>query len=140
MTPQQKDIVQQTWQQVVPIADTAATLFYERLFEIDPSTRSLFRRTNMPEQRQKLMQMIGAAVKGLDRPTETLKAVAELGARHMKYGVTNQHYDSVGAALLWTLAEGLGESFTPQVKDAWESVYSLLADTMRGAVRAESAA
>ena len=140
MTPQQKDIVQQTWQQVVPIADTAATLFYERLFEIDPSTRSLFSGTNLPEQRQKLMLMIGVAVKGLDQPAETLQAVADLGARHLRYGVTDQHYDSVGAALLWTLGQGLGASFTPQVKDAWTSVYNLLADTMRGAVRAESAA
>jgi hemoglobin-like flavoprotein len=136
MTPQQKDLVQQTWQQVLPIADTAATLFYERLFEIDPSARSLFSATHMPEQRRKLMQMIGVAVKGLDEPEETLQAVAELGARHLKYGVADHHYDSVGAALLCTLGQGLGESFTPEAKEAWESVYTLLADTMRGAVPA----
>jgi len=89
----------------------------------------------MPEQRKKLMQMIGVAVSGLDRVDETLAAVAELGKRHGTYGVTDEHYDSVGAALLWTLEKGLGEQFTPDVKEAWTTVYGLLAGTMKGAVR-----
>ena len=118
MQQKQKEIVQQTWKQLVPIADTAATLFYQRLFEIDPSTRSLFSGTDMPEQRRKLMQMIGLALNGLDQPTESLQSVAQLGARHLNYGVTDKHYDSVGEALLWTLGQGLGESFTQEVKDA----------------------
>jgi hemoglobin-like flavoprotein len=135
MQQEQKEIVQQTWKQLVPIADTAATLFYQRLFEIDPSTRPLFSGTDMPEQRRKLMQVIGFALNGLDQPTESLQSVAQLGARHLNYGVTDKHYDSVGEALLWTLGQGLGESFTPEVKEAWATVYGLLADTMRQAVR-----
>ena len=119
----------------MPIADTAATLFYQRLFEIDPSTRPLFSGTDMPEQGRKLMQMIGLALNGLDQPTESLQSVAHLGARHLNYGVTDKHYDSVGEALLWTLGQGLGESFTPEVKEAWATVYGLLADRMRRAVR-----
>jgi hemoglobin-like flavoprotein len=134
MTNEQKELVQASWRKVVPIADTAATLFYDRLFEIDPSVRPLFRSTDMPEQRKKLMQMIGVAVSGLDRVEETLAAVAELGKRHGTYGVTDEHYDSVGAALLWTLEKGLGEQFTPDVRAAWATVYGLLASTMKGAV------
>ena len=132
MTNEQKELVQTTWLKVEPIADTAALLFYERLFEIDPSTRPLFNQTDMVEQRKKLMQVIGTAVRGLDRPNETLAVVAELGKRHSRYGVTHQHYDSVGQALLWTLGQGLGDQFTPDVKDAWVTVYGLLANTMKG--------
>ena len=135
MTNEQKELVQTSWRNVVPIADTAATLFYDRLFEIDPSAQPLFRSTDMPEQRKKLMQMIGVAVSGLDRVDETLAAVAKLGKRHGTYGVTDEHYDSVGAALLWTLEKGLGEQFTPDVKEAWTTVYGLLAGTMKGASR-----
>jgi hemoglobin-like flavoprotein len=134
MTNAQKELVQTSWQKVVPIADTAATLFYERLFEIDPSTRPLFRSTDMPEQRRKLMQVIGVAVNGLDRVDETLAVVAELGKRHAGYGVTEEHYNSVGDALLWTLEKGLGDQFTPSVKEAWATVYGLLAGTMKGAM------
>jgi hemoglobin-like flavoprotein len=134
MTNAQKELVQTSWQKVVPIADSAATLFYERLFEIDPSTRPLFRSTDMPGQRRKLMQVIGVAVNGLDRVDETLAVVAELGKRHVGYGVTEEHYNSVGAALLWTLEKGLGDQFTPSVKEAWATVYGLLAGTMKGAM------
>lgn len=136
MTNEQKDLVQTTWLKVEPIADTAASLFYGRLFEIDPTTRPLFDQTDMAEQRKKLMQLIGIAVRGLDRPQETLAVVAELGKRHSGYGVTDEHYDSVGEALLWTLEKGLGDQFTPPVKDAWATVYGLLANTMKGAVAA----
>jgi hemoglobin-like flavoprotein len=87
----------------------------------------------MSEQRRKLMQVIGVAVKGLDRVDETLAVVAELGKRHAGYGVTEEHYNSVGAALLWTLEKGLGDQFTPSVKEAWATVYDLLAGTMKGA-------
>jgi hypothetical protein len=89
----------------------------------------------MPEQRKKLMQMIGVAVSGLDRVDATLAAVAELGKRHGAYGFTDEHYDSVGAALLWTLEKGLGEQFTPELMEAWATVYGLLANTMKGGGR-----
>src|SRR5260370_39506890 len=131
MQQKQKEIVRQTWNQLVPIASPAATLFYQRLFEIDPSTRPLFSGTDMPEQRRKLMQVIGLAVNGLDQSTESLQSVAQLGARHLNYGVTDKHYDSVGETLLWTLGQGLGESVTPEVKEAWATVYGVIADTMR---------
>ena len=127
-------LVQQSWEQVLPIADTAAMLFYGRLFELDPSLRGLFKETNMAEQRKKLMQMITVAVRGLGRLDELLSAVEALGRRHASYGVTSAHYDTVAEALIWTLEQGLGEAFTPDVRSAWVETYTTLAAVMqRGA-------
>ncbi len=136
MTPAEKVLVQHTFAKVVPIADQAAALFYGRLFEMDPSLRPLFK-TDLVEQGKKLMQMIGFAVKGLDTLDQLVPAVQSLGKRHAGYGVTDAHYETVGGALLWTLEKGLGPAFTPDVKAAWATVYTLLATTMKsGAVRA----
>lgn len=133
MTPAQKTIVQSTWKQVVPIADTAATLFYNRLFEIDPDVRPLFKQTDMAQQRKKLLQILGTAVASLDRLDALVPVVEDLGRRHANYGVKDEHYDSVGAALLWTLEQGLGTAWTPEVKAAWTDTYVLLSNVMRNA-------
>lgn len=138
MTPDQKRLVQETWKQVVPIADVAANLFYLRLFEIDPSTRMLLRATDMAEQRKKLLQVLAVAVRGLDNVDGLVSTVEQLGRRHVGYGVTDAHYDSVGAALLWTLEQGLGRAWTPAVASAWTEVYGLLAGVMRRAGREEA--
>jgi hemoglobin-like flavoprotein len=133
MTPIQKELVQSTWKQVAPIADAAAVLFYNRLFEIDPSTKPLFNETDLPRQRKKLMQIIGTAVTSLNRLDALVPVVEDLGRRHAGYGVKDEHYDSVGAALLWTLEQGLGEAWTPDVKTAWTETYVLLSGVMRRA-------
>jgi len=134
VTNTQKVLVQESFAAVVPIADDAAVLFYRRLFELDPSLQRMFR-GDMTEQRRKLMQMLTAAVKGLDRLDQLVPVVEELGRRHVGYGVADAHYDTVGAALLWTLEKGLGNAFTPDVKDAWIAVYGLLAGTMKNAAK-----
>lgn len=133
MTPDQKTSVQETWKQVMPIADTAAAMFYGRLFELDPSLKSLFTSTDMKEQGKKLTQMITVAVKGLDNLDQLVPAVQALGQRHVGYGVQDAHYDTVGAALLWTLEQGLGPAFTPPVKEAWTETYTVLASVMKDA-------
>lgn len=138
MTPEQKEMVQSTWKDVEPIAETAADLFYGRLFELDPSLKPLFK-SDIKEQGKKLMQMIGVAVAGLDNLGELTPAVAALGKRHVGYGVTDSHYATVGEALLWTLNKGLGEKFTDEVEGAWTVVYTTLADVMKSA-SAEGAA
>ncbi len=126
-------LVQATWQQVAPIADTAARLFYGRLFELEPGLRPLFGRTDMDEQRRKLMQMLAVAVAALDR-LETLRPALEaLGRRHVGYGVEDRHYGLVGEALLWTLEQGLGDGYTRSVRDAWAAAYTTLATIMRDA-------
>lgn len=136
LTAYQKRLVQDSFASIAGIADDAAILFYQRLFELDPSLRGMFR-GDMTEQRRKLMQMITAAVKGLDRLEQLVPVVQDLGRRHGKYGVQESHYDTVGAALLWTLEAGLGRDFTPEVKEAWTAVYVLLATTMKQAAREE---
>jgi len=117
----------------VPLADAAAIMFYDRLFEIDPSTKPLFRQSDMPHQRKKLLQIIGTAVASLNRLDALVPVVEDLGRRHAGYGVKDEHYDSVGAALLWTLERGLGKAWTPQVAEAWTETYGLLSGVMRRA-------
>ena len=134
MTPAQKSLVQDSFVDIATIADDAAVLFYQRLFELDPALRPMFR-GDMAEQRKKLMQMLTAAVKGLDRLDQLVPVVQELGRRHAAYGVMDAHYDTVGAALLWTLEKGLGDAFTPETREAWATVYGLLATTMQQAAR-----
>jgi nitric oxide dioxygenase len=135
MTPQQIHMIQTTWIQVVPIADTAAGLFYGKLFELDPAVKPLFK-GDMTEQGRKLMKTIGVVVNSLTRLEEILPTVQDLGKRHVAYGVEARHYDSVGAALLWTLEQGLGPAFTPDVKAAWAAAYGTLADVMKEAAYA----
>jgi len=133
MTLEQKQLVQNTWEKVLPKSDSAATLFYGRLFDLDPSPRPFFTHTNMPDQRKKLMQVIGTVVSGLDMLDQLIPAVSNLGRRQMAYGVKDEHYSSVGRALIWTLERGLGADFTPEVKEAWTTLYNVLADTMKNA-------
>ena len=139
VTVAQKTLVQESFAKIVPIADDAAALFYTRLFELDPSLRQMFK-SDMAEQRKKLVQMLTAAVKGLDRLDQLVPVVQDLGRRHARYGVADAHYDTVGAALLWTLEKGLGEAFTPDTKEAWATVYGILAGTMKEAAREALAA
>ena len=130
MTNEQIKLVQESFKQVSPIAETAAQLFYARLFELDPDLELLFK-GNLSEQGRKLMQMLALAVNSLDRMDHLLPVVRSLGARHVSYGVRDKDYDTVGHALLWTLQKGLGEAFTPEVKTAWSNVYATLASAMQ---------
>ncbi len=139
MTPTQKTLVQKTWQQVASIADTAATIFYDRLFEIDPPLRALFHRSDPAEQRRQLMKTLDTVVRGLDDLERIVPLAADLGRRHAGYGVTDAHYGTVGAALLWTLEKGLGKAWTPEVAEAWAAAYAVLSGAMRDAAHAVAA-
>jgi hemoglobin-like flavoprotein len=132
MTSQQIALVQTSFLSVQPILDTAAGLFYDRLFELDPTLRALFR-TPRDQQARMLAQALTIVVKSLDRPDAIKPAVEALGRRHVGYGVRDEHYATVGAALLWTLQEGLGPAFTPAVRDAWSAAYGWIASTMQQA-------
>jgi len=133
MTPQQKSIVQTTWQQVVPIADQAASLFYERLFEFDPDLRAMFANADMTAQRKKLIQALTVVVSALDHVEEIVPHLEDLGRRHAGYGVTDEHYVTVGRALIWTLEKGFGDDWTTDTSDAWAAAYSLVATVMQKA-------
>ncbi len=134
MTETQKILVQKSFEKVLPIADTAAELFYSRLFEIDPSLRPMFS-GDIKEQGKKLMMTLNVAVKGLDRLDELVPQIQKLGRNHAGYGVKDEHYDTVAGALLWTLEQGLGADFTDEVKEAWVEVYTILAGTMKAAAK-----
>jgi len=134
MTPAEITLVKDSFRKLAPIADQAAALFYARLFELDPSLRGLFH-GDMAEQGRKLMQMIGLAVGGLDRLEELVPAVRQLGLRHTAYQVRDEHYETVGEALLWTLGRGLGPAFTSDMQAAWAKTYWTLAETMKAGAR-----
>lgn len=138
MNTQQIHLVQSTFEQVRPIADVAAVMFYSRLFELDPSLRALFTH-DMRAQGAKLMATLGLAVGSLDNPARIIPAVQNLGRKHVGYGVQPWHYEIVGRALLDTLATAFGEQFTPEVEEAWTAAYLLLAGVMQEAA-AEAAA
>lgn len=130
MSPQQVQLVQDSWKHVQPIADPAADLFYARLFVLDPALRALFP-IDLTSQRAKLMAAIGMVVAALGRLDKILPTVRALGERHSRYGVKPADFETVGEALLWTLESGLGDRFTPDVKDAWARAYEILAGAMK---------
>jgi hemoglobin-like flavoprotein len=129
MTPDQVKLVQQSFSKVVPIADQAAILFYDRLFEIAPPVKVMFP-ADMTEQRKKLIGMLAAVVNGLGDLPSILPAASALAKRHVGYGAKAEHYPVVGSALLWTLEKGLGDGWTPDVAAAWTSAYGTLSGFM----------
>ena len=133
MTPRQIHLVRTSFATLAPIAPQAAAMFYRNLFNADPAIASLFKASDMAGQGQRLMQMIGSAVALLDQPALLMPVLNRLGSRHVGYGVEPQHYETVGAALLRTLAEGLGDAFDEETCDAWCEVYSLVSSTMMAA-------
>ncbi len=132
MTPEDVKRIQTTWGMVIPIRDQAAALFYGKLFELDPALRPMFK-SDIKAQGEKLTDMITVVVNGLTKLDAIVPAVQALGKRHVDYGVKDADYDTVGTALLWTLEQGLGDAFTPEVKAAWTEAYGLLATTMKAA-------
>jgi hemoglobin-like flavoprotein len=129
MTPRQMEIVKLSFARIMPFKDQAAELFYCRLFELDPSLRLMFR-SDMNEQKQKLMLALAMVVSNLEKMDSLLPAARELGRRHKSYGVRNRHYDVVGAALLWTLEIGLGAGWSSELAEAWRTAYDRVAAAM----------
>ena len=138
MNSEQIQLVQSSFAVVRPTSAAVGELFYKRLFVVDPSLRPMFK-GDLAHQSRMLMVMIDSAVKSLDDLDALVPVVRQLGARHARYGVRAQHYDTVGSALLWTLEQGLGEKFTPAVGEAWATAYELLSSVMQmGAIEAQS--
>jgi hemoglobin-like flavoprotein len=129
MTPDQVQLVQQSFSKVAPISEQAAVLFYGRLFEIAPQVRAMFP-DDMTEQRKKLMATLAVVVNGLSNLESVLPAASALAKRHISYGAKAEHYPVVGGALLWTLEKGLGEAWTPDVADAWTTANGTLSGYM----------
>ena len=126
----QISLIKQSWEKVVPIADLASDLFYQRLFESSPHLRPLFKNADMPSQRKKLVQAINMVVISLERIDTLLPTLKDLGTRHVAYGVEDRHYDEVGAALLWTLEAGLKDDWNEALAEAWTRAYYIIAGVM----------
>ena len=139
MTPRQITLVQGSWKDILAVSETAAQLFYLRLFALDPSLRPMFK-GEIREQGRKLIAMMSVAVNGLTRIETLVPVIEALGRRHAGYGVKDEHYATVAAALLWALEQGLGGRFTPDVKAAWTAAYGLLAGAMQRAAQVEAKA
>jgi nitric oxide dioxygenase len=127
MTDRQRQLVTTSFARLVPITGEAAQTFYDRLWEIAPETRVLFRSTDMAQQGTKLMQTLGIAVRGLHDPNSIVPLLRDLGQRHIGYGVTRDQFATVKTALLWMIETRLGREFTPEVRDAWSAAYDMIA-------------
>ncbi len=138
MTPSQVDLVQASFAKVAPIAEPAAELFYGRLFDIAPEVKPLFH-GDMKEQGRKLMTTLAVVVNGLKAPESILPAAKSLAIKHVGYGVAAEHYAPVGAALIWTLEQGLGDAFTAETREAWIAAYTLLSGVMIAEAYAKAA-
>jgi hemoglobin-like flavoprotein len=139
MNSEQINLVQSSFAAVRPIAGAAAELFYDRLFLLNPSLRPLFK-GDLVQQGRMLMNVLNSAVNGLSDLYALAPVLRSLGARHVKYGVHDDDYATVGMALIWTLDKGLGEEFTPAVREAWTEAYGLLSSVMLlGAIEERSA-
>jgi len=130
VTPEQIILVQRSWRPVQLVGDTAAELFYGKLFNVAPEIRPMFR-GDLRDQGRNLTAMVSVAVHSLAKPDKILLALRQLGARHAAYGVRDHHYSMVGAAFLWMLEETLGEAFTPEVEDAWWAAFRFFAAAMQ---------
>ena len=139
MTPEQHALVRESWRRFEPRLRATGLRFYEQLFALDPTVAHLFAHVDIDHQEQKLMAMLTEIVRLLDRPNELVPELAGLGHRHVGYGVKDDDYGSIGAALLWLLEQVLGEEFTPELREAWSEAYLLVSSIMRrGAARGGS--
>lgn len=129
ISPQDAEIVRNSFMSFAADADSVATNFYNRLFETDPSLKELFGE-DMMGQGQKLMDMLATVVDNADSIANLRGTLHDLGARHAGYGVRADMYDTVGASLLGVIEEAMGPDFTPDVAAAWATVFNIVADTM----------
>ena len=129
--PERRQLVTESWKSLAPNGAMVGTIFYRRLFEIDPSLQPMFARVTMEDQIHKLVTMLDLVVHWLDLPERLVPVLKQLGERHAKYGVHDEHYTKVGTALLATLEEGLGDRFTPELRSAWTEAFVLISSLMR---------
>ena len=135
MTPTEQQLIRSSWTAVEPFADDVAKVFYARLFEVDPRIAKLFRDSDMDKQRMVLMQTLSVVVRNIDRLDQIIPEVEALGRRHAGYGVTADHYATVGTALIWTVQQGLGDAYTDETGFAWADAYRRVSSAMIEAAR-----
>jgi len=129
---QEIEAVQRTFEMIIPIADTFALMFYNRFFNKEKEARQLFQ-SDMSGQREKVMEMLALAVRSLDVPEEIIQELGALGLRHVTYRVQPGHYTSMNEAIIWALAESLGDQFTDSMRQAWEKALAAMTNIMLAA-------
>lgn len=132
MNPDQIAVITRSFQEVVPVEDALAALFYGRLFTLEPSLRPMFG-ADMRTQGRKFREMLHLIVDSLHAHELLARDLQACGEQHRSYGVRAEHYAPVGAALLWALQQALNERYTPDVAQAWAALYHLIASAMQGA-------
>lgn len=132
VTPEQRLLLQLSLDKALAGAQSPAALFYQRLFELDPTLRPLFQ-CDMDAQERRMLNSISELVEALEQPESFRAELAALGARHAAYGVEPHHYDTVREALIWALERCLGATFTPEVRTAWAQFYDTVAGEMKQA-------
>ena len=136
MSPNQIELIENSWKFIVQNRSESGTIFYTRLFQINPELRSLFKE-DIESQAQKLVALITFIVHKLNNIDDVLADVKALGERHRKYNVKPEYYGSVANALLWTLEKALGDRWTKEMEDAWVAMYLMLSRTMIEAARSQ---
>jgi len=131
MIAERRQLVAESWKALAPNGPEVGALFYRKLFEIAPDLRPLFAQVTMEDQIQKLVTMLDLVIHWLDVPERLVPVLKTLGERHTKYGVQDDHYGKVGAALISTLEERLGDKFTPELRSAWTEAFVLISSLMR---------
>lgn len=129
MTPEQIELVQTSFSKVAPISEQAAEMFYGRLFDIAPQVKTMFP-ADMREQKKKLMGTLAVVVGSLNDLGPVLPVASALAKKHVAYGVTAKHYDTVGEALLWTLGRAFGDAWTRELEQAWTATYATVSGYM----------
>jgi hemoglobin-like flavoprotein len=139
ITEEQKQLVKDSWAKLIPIQERAAELFYDRLFAMHPEVKAYFS-GDMQVQGRKLMAMLNTAVAGLDHMDQMIGPLKASGTVHAGYGVKEEDYDKVADAFLWTLGQGLGETYTPEIEAAWIATYNVVAGVMKSGAAESTAA
>jgi len=135
LTPEQTRLLSASFDRVHPLPPAFGQRFYERLFELDPALRPLFK-GDPDAQARMFVNALALAMLNLTRDGRTSRSLSDLGARHGGYGVIAAHYDTFGEALLWALGDLLGDELTPELRAAWFEAYATLASSMRSAAGA----
>jgi hemoglobin-like flavoprotein len=133
MTPEQIDLVRQSFDAIWSVRQKLADQFYHRFFELAPDAQGLFP-SDMERQHLKLMDTIAAIVGSLDKRELFQSIIVHSGRQHAQFGVKSSHFGAFGEALMWGLEQEFGAAFTPELREAWITLYrAVQSEMMRAA-------
>ena len=134
MSPEQANLITQSFDEMWPLRRNLAANFYARFFEIAPDARRLFP-TDMERQYLKLMDTIAAIVGALNNPALFQSIMGHTARQHARFGVTATQLDAFGEALIWCLEQQFGSAFTSELRGAWIELYEEVQSAMLNAAK-----